>query len=63
MKVTKPEMRTALWYLGLTANERNQRYMVVADMDASENESALYTLWYRRSVIGYITMAAKECHF
>ena len=37
--------------------------MVVADMDASENESALYTLWYRRSVIGYITMAAKKGHF
>ena len=46
MKVTRPEMRTALLYLSATAVERNQRYMVVAIMLARANERQLYTAWY-----------------
>ena len=59
MNVTNPEMRTALWYLSLTATERDQRNTVVAAMDASEKESTLYTAWNWRSDIAYITMLAE----
>ena len=59
MKVTSPEMSTALLYLSATAVERNQRYMVVAIMLARAKERQLYTAWYCRSLIVYIVMAAK----
>ena len=43
MKVTKPEMITADWYLSFTAKERNHKNIVVAIMLAKEKESTLYT--------------------
>jgi len=57
MKVTKPEMRTALLNLSCTAVERNHKYIVVAIMLANANDNVLYTAWYCMSVISYITMA------
>ena len=57
MKVTKPEISTALLYLSCTAKERNHRYIVVAIMLASEKDKTLYTAWYCKSVISYIVMA------
>jgi len=58
MKVTKPEMMTALWYWDLTAKERNQRYTVVAIMLAKAKDNTLYTDWYCKLVMVYIVMAA-----
>jgi hypothetical protein len=57
MKVTKPEISTALLYFSWTANARNQRYIVVDIMLAREKDNTLYTAWYCKSVISYITMA------
>ena len=60
MKVTSPEVSTALLYLSWTANERNHKYMVVAIMLARAKDSVLYTVWYCMSLIMYITMAPYE---
>jgi len=61
MKVTKPLMMTALWYLSFTPKDRNQRNMVVAPMDARENDSVLYTAWNCRSVISNMVIADSVC--
>jgi len=45
MKVTKPEMSTALLYFSSTAVCRNQRYIVVAIMLARAKDKTLYTAW------------------
>jgi len=58
MKVTKPEISTALLYFYATANERNHRYIVVAIMLASAKDKTLYTAWYCTSDISYIVMAS-----
>ena len=57
MNVTKPEMNTALLYWSLTSVARNQSYVFVAIMLASENVNTFYTAWYCMSVIVYNTMA------
>ena len=57
MKVTKPEISTALLNLSWTAKARNHRYIVVAIMLASEKDKMLYTAWYCKSLISYIVMA------
>ena len=57
MKVTKPEISTALLYFSSTAVWRNQRYIVVAIILASAKDKTLYTAWYCKSLISNITMA------
>ena len=57
MKVTKPDMYTALLYLSATAPARNHKYMVVALMLASEKDKVLYTAWYCKSVISNIIVS------
>jgi len=58
MNVTKPLMMTALWYLSFTAKDLNQRNMVVAIIDAIENDNVLYTVWNCKSFIANMTMTA-----
>jgi hypothetical protein len=41
MNVTKPEMKTALWYWAFTAEARNHKNIVVAIMLARAKDSVL----------------------